>query len=131
TPPDSAPPRPALAWASSLRLASMHGLLLSGGEHHQAMTVRPGDTLSALFARAKLPATDWRQLLQLGGKTAVLRTLHPGDTLRYSRTADGHLATLSYHFRPAQRLHVERSAQKFDYSFSHDATPVRTFTCPG
>lgn len=59
-------------------------------------TVRPGDTLSALFGKAGLDKTECRRVMALGAPVKTLRMLHPGEQIRL-RSDGGHgLAELQY-----------------------------------
>lgn len=76
--------------------------------------VKPGDSLSLLFSRAGLPASDWRDLLKLGGKVNALRHLQPGDILGVRKAANGRLAALRYQSRRSSTpLLVQRSGGRF------------------
>jgi len=69
----------------------------------QTLTVRPGDTLSALFVRAGLDATQWVQVMALGKVVQTLETLHPGEQLRLRSDGAQGVAELRY---AADDLHI-------------------------
>ena len=59
-------------------------------------TVRPGDTLSALFGKAGLDKAECRRVMALGSAVKTLRLLHPGDRIRLRSDGKRGLAELSY-----------------------------------
>lgn len=60
--------------------------------------VRSGDTLSRILARRGVRHGSWQAVLRLGGRTAELTDLHPGDVIRICKAQDGRLDGLR--FRP-------------------------------
>lgn len=96
-----------------------------------SLTVAPGDSLSVLFERAEVPASDWMSLLKLDGEVNALRQLHPGDVIRIRKTADGHLAALEYRLDPLKTLHVERSGGQFESSVVKAPTTIRLVRAAG
>lgn len=117
-------------WSPSLRLNPTNGLLGANGGW-KSIKVKSGDTLSELFTRAGLPASDWIALLKLKGKVSTLRSLHPGDVLRYQKASDGHLAALEYALGPLTTLHIERANQQFSYSIKQKPKTVRVVRAAG
>lgn len=81
--------------------------------HWTAVTVRRGDTLAAIFARAKLSPRDLHRIMALGKPTAGLTMLLPGQRFRLRTGPDGTLQELVYHINKVQSLHVQRSATGF------------------
>lgn len=117
-------------WAAARRLAPLN-TLSSGSYEWQTVKVKSGDSLSELFSRAGLPATDWTALLQLQGKVGTLRSLHPGNVLHYKKSPDGHLAALKYALGPLNTLHVKRVDDHFTASVTHKAETVRVVRAAG
>lgn len=75
--------------------------------------VRPGDTLSHLFARNELSSDDLNAIMAVGGPTTRLRTLMPGDTLEVRASASGRVVGLSADIDESRRLEVERGTRGF------------------
>lgn len=95
----------ALAWLSGPASAAAPSVRDLGGGWLR-LTVQPGDSLSTLFQRAGLPASEWAQLLQLGEDTDPLRTLQPGESVDLLPGADGRLAQLRKALGPLATLVV-------------------------
>lgn len=77
------------------------------------LEVRPGDTLSRLFARNALSHDDLNAIMAVGGPTARLRTLMPGDRLEVRSSSAGRVVGLAVDIDEARRLEVERGARGF------------------
>ncbi|WP_324997745.1 M23 family metallopeptidase [Salinisphaera sp.] len=97
----------------------------------QQLTVHSGDTLSGVFARAGLGASQWRALLNLDTSTDALRHIHPGDTLNIRKTPAGKLAELRYRLGPIKTLHVNREGSKLRAKIEKRATQTREITATG
>lgn len=69
-----------------------------------------GDTLAGLFRQVGLGPSQWHALIALGNVTQPLLNLHPGDTFRVKKTADGRLAALQFRLGPTRVLIARRSA---------------------
>lgn len=117
-------------WSASLQLDPLNGRLGSN-THWQSLTVSSGDTLSELFTRAGLPASDWIALLKLDGKVNALRDLNPGDVLRYQKSSSGHLAALEYVLGPLKTLHIKRTNRQFFSSITQRPKSVRVVRAAG
>lgn len=72
-------------------------------------TVKPGDSLSRIFARAGLPAREWIALLDLGDNVEPLETLRVGETLEMRKTTNGRLAELRFKLNAVDTLSVSRN----------------------
>lgn len=81
----------------------------------QEVTVRPGDTLSAIFDRLKLGATELHALMNVDrAMTATLRQLQPGQVLRFQvDEARQRLTALHYDIDALTTLAVERGEEDF------------------
>lgn len=77
------------------------------------LTVRSGDSLSRLFAAHGLSANDLEAILMLGGPTARLIALRPGDAVRVRARTDGRIVALSAEVDETTWLEVERAARGF------------------
>lgn len=79
----------------------------------RTITVKQGDTLTALFSKAGISAKELHSILSLGEDAKTLVRLYPGETLKLKRGAEGQLQELLYEIDPASTLHVQRGAQGF------------------
>jgi len=61
------------------------------------LDVRKGDTLSDLFNRAKLSATDMMNIVNSGADGKKLTRIFPGQSVSYTLNDEGKLATLKHH----------------------------------
>lgn len=77
------------------------------------IVVRSGDTLSRLFDRHDLSGTDLRDVLAVGGPTARLKTLMPGDKLAVRATLGGSVVSLAVEVDETRRLEIERIPRGF------------------
>jgi murein DD-endopeptidase MepM/ murein hydrolase activator NlpD len=59
-------------------------------------TVRPGDTLEKLFAKAGIDKAECGRVMALGAPVKTLRLLHPGEQIRLRGKAGQALAELCY-----------------------------------
>jgi len=81
----------------------------------QDITVRAGDTLSAIFDRLKLSPRDLHSLMEADrSMTATLRQIRPGQVLRFQiDSAQQQLHALHYRIDPLTTLAVERKGDNF------------------
>jgi murein DD-endopeptidase MepM/ murein hydrolase activator NlpD len=80
----------------------------------QEVSVRPGDTLSAIFDRLKLSPRELYALMESDRKmTSTLRQILPGQTLRFQLDAERQLNALHYRIDPLTTLAVERTNDGF------------------
>lgn len=77
------------------------------------LMVRRGDTLGRLFAKAHLSANDMRAILALGGETARLKRIHPGQVIAVSHDDNGRIDSLSLKLDDDHKLAVEKSANGY------------------
>lgn len=77
------------------------------------LTVRSGDSLSRLFAAHGLSAYDLETILMLGGPTARLIALRPGDAVRVRAHGDGSIVALTAEIDESTWLEVNRAARGF------------------
>ena len=75
-------------------------------DQFQTFTVRPGDTLSALFERAGLDKSEYLRVMALGTVVSPLRVLHPGDRIRLRTAGTQDLAELRYTEGPLHSLEI-------------------------
>ncbi|HKJ75691.1 MAG TPA: hypothetical protein VKA64_00645, partial [Gammaproteobacteria bacterium] len=62
----------------------------------ETVTVRSGDTLSAIFDRAGLTPQQWHAIVRDGGKAERLQRLRPGERIAFW-TDDQGVTALDYH----------------------------------
>jgi len=79
----------------------------------RTVTVHSGDTLSRVFSRNGLPPTAWMDILKLGGDTAALKSLLPGEKIRLQVDDSGRLVALSYAMDDLHVLHVVRKGDGY------------------
>jgi len=77
-------------------------------------TIRPGDTLSSLFARAGLKPAVLHRVTSSSIETSALSRLKPGQHLQLRLTADGGIAELRHTIDPRRELRVTRNGSGFD-----------------
>lgn len=85
--------------------------------------IRPGDTLSGIFADRNIPKQVLHHLLEADNEYLALETLHPGTDLTFSFTASGELEKLSLHQDPAREVVFTRQE---DGSFSYQLVEAET-----
>ena len=86
------------------------------GAETMALTVRRGDTLGKLFAKAHLSADDMRAILAAGGESARLKRIHPGDVIAINHDDSGHILSLSMKLDDDHKLAVEKAAKGYQAS---------------
>lgn len=86
---------------------------LPSDESTNAVTVKRGDTLAAIFAHEGFSAADLAAIMGLGDATDALRRIYPGDRLQFTRTTDGALAKLDLLLPDNALLTVTRTAEGF------------------
>ncbi len=72
----------------------------------KSVTIRPGDSLSAVFSRLGLKSSDLYQIMALGKTTQRLKKIFPGDIIKVKLNANGQLNTLHYELDAARRLEI-------------------------
>ncbi|HEY3487421.1 MAG TPA: hypothetical protein VGL10_05095, partial [Gammaproteobacteria bacterium] len=80
-------------------------------EHWQIFTLKPGQNLAALCARAGIKAGDVHALMNLGNEVEVLNKLYPNDEISLQLTADGKLTALRYDIHQSKQLLVRRNSE--------------------
>lgn len=93
--------------------------------------VHRGDTLSGLFNRVGLAASQWRAMLALGDNVDALRHLNPGDEFHLRKTPDGQLATLHFPLGPTKMLLVSRTPDGLTAGIKHMPSTTRRITVDG
>jgi len=86
------------------------------GAETTALTVHRGDTLGKLFAKAHLSADDMRAILIVGGETARLKRIHPGQVIAISHDDSGRILSLSMKLDDDHKLEVEKTANGYQTS---------------
>ena len=77
------------------------------------ITIKPGQSLSAIFDGQGLPATDWIEILKLGSDAERLKKLKAGEEL-HLRVNAGHLAELKYDIDESHTLNIRRTGNGFE-----------------
>lgn len=97
----------------------------------QKLTVKSGDSLSSVFARAGLGARQWMGILQLKGRTGALKHLHPGEALEIRKTQGGHLDKLKFRLDDVETLIVSRDGNRLRAHVEHRPTSTRRIAVRG
>lgn len=82
----------------------------------EPVKIRRGDSLSVIFKRLKLPATELDQIIRLGPETKVLKRIFPGKLLNIRKDSENSLVALKYEINPLQTLVVHRVDSGFKAS---------------
>ena len=61
----------------------------------QSITVKPGESLALIFSRLGLSSNSLYKIMSLGKETSILKTLIPGDKLKF-HIEDNQLIALQY-----------------------------------
>nr|WP_282571390.1 peptidoglycan DD-metalloendopeptidase family protein [Methylonatrum kenyense] len=78
---------------------------------YQKVTVRSGDSLSAIFSRAGISAQETHRVTNADDRVKALRRIYPGDELLFHVDKDGRLQSLRYAMDSVRTLVVERDAE--------------------
>lgn len=79
--------------------------------HDSVVSIRNGDTLSAIFARNGLPSSLLHEIDQLGKSAEELQKIYPGKQITFSFTNTGEFAGLRYPLDAARTLDIRSTAQ--------------------
>lgn len=96
----------------------------------QTLKVKRGDSLSALFDKAKVKPSQLIELMKLEG-TDELRRLHPGDTIKIISNDEGQLVSLNYQIDTVRYLQVERTGEELTAGIHKHQIEVRTAYASG
>ncbi len=77
------------------------------------ITIKSGDSLSAIFSRAGLSAGELQRVMELGESVTVLKRIMPGKSLLFELDPAGQLQSLSYEENPLKHLMVVRNGDHF------------------
>ncbi|WP_425473082.1 peptidoglycan DD-metalloendopeptidase family protein [Vulcaniibacterium gelatinicum] len=77
------------------------------GDSWQVVSVRPGQTLGAIFEELDLPATLMHRILEHPGAKQALTRLRPGAELAFDLPADGGLRALRYDRDETHRVELQ------------------------
>ena len=92
----------------------------------QTLKVKRGDSLSALFDKAKVKPSQLIELMKLGPATDELRRLHPGDTVKIISDDEGQLLSLNYQIDTVRYLQVDRKGEDLNAGIHKHHIEVRT-----
>ncbi|MGI9331569.1 MAG: OapA family protein [Gammaproteobacteria bacterium] len=90
------------------------------------VTVLNGDSLSLIFKRENLSATDLGNMMSAGKQARPLTKLRPGQKLEFVTGADGSLQKLVHHADITRALQVTREGDAFH--FEEILTPLEVVT---
>jgi len=92
----------------------------------QELKVKRGDSLSALFDKAKVKPAQLLEVMKLGTETDELRRIHPGDTIKIMSDDQGQLIALNYQIDTLRYLQIERVDGKLTANIHKHDIEVRT-----
>ena len=78
----------------------------------QSITVKPGESLALIFSRLGLSSNSLYKIMSLGKETSILKTLTPGDKLKF-HIEDNRLLALKYEMELTKILKVSKKDNKF------------------
>ena len=78
----------------------------------QSITIKPGESLALIFARLGLSSNSLYKIMSLGKETSILKTLIPGDKLKF-HIEDNQLIALQYEMELTKILKVSKKDNKF------------------
>jgi len=79
----------------------------------QTIKVKSGDSMARIFKRAGLSASELHAILKSGSKAKKLRSIHPGQKLRFATGPDGQLQQLNYRINEVTTLEIKREQNTF------------------
>ena len=79
--------------------------------HDRIVSIRSGDTLSAIFARNGLPSSLLHEINQLGKQVKGLQKIYPGKQLTFSFNNKGEFSGLRYPLDAARTLDIRHTPQ--------------------
>jgi murein DD-endopeptidase MepM/ murein hydrolase activator NlpD len=91
-------------------------------EYWQTVTVRPGDSLSAIFDRTSVSPRTLYRIMQLGDDVKALKRIHPGEEIELQLDGDGQLVALKYQPNEIRTLRIKRRGK--DYALEIEEHPV-------
>jgi murein DD-endopeptidase MepM/ murein hydrolase activator NlpD len=89
------------------------------------VTVKPGDSLSAIFGRANLSPQDLHELLSGAKKATALSKIRPGQKLSFQINDEGKLEAMSFQVDKLNSLVFERSVSGFSTTELAETPEVR------
>lgn len=101
-------------------------LLVEPEEEWEEVVVKPGDSLSAIFARAKLTPQDLHEVLSTAPKSVALNKVRPGQRVSFQIADSGKLKALSLELDKINSLLFERGVTGFETSEISKTPDVRT-----
>ena len=87
---------------------SSHSVDLTQEPEWTTLTVKNGDSLSALFDKAKIKPDQLMEVLALGDDTRALTRLHPGNKINVIANEEGQLQALNFEMDSVRYLEINR-----------------------
>lgn len=81
-------------------------------EQWEIFTVRPGQSLDAIFRKQGFSATTLHEIMTLNAETRQLKKIRPGDLFEFHRHADGSLKRMRYAVDESRYLIIEHDGQQ-------------------
>ncbi|WDS35538.1 peptidoglycan DD-metalloendopeptidase family protein [Pseudoxanthomonas sp.] len=108
-----------------------HKLVATPGDNWQSISVRPGQTLSAIFESMGVPAGTLHRILGNKDAAAALRRLHPGDEIAFDLPEGGALRALRYDRDMATRIQLNVTDDSVEEKIIKRDVSVRTAVLSG
>lgn len=103
-------------------IASATKSVAGAGVETTELMVHRGDTLGRLFAEHHLNSDDMRTILAVGGDTAHLKHIYPGQIITVGHNDSGRILNLSMKLDDAHKLEVEQAATGYQASIAEIPT---------
>jgi murein DD-endopeptidase MepM/ murein hydrolase activator NlpD len=94
-------------------------------EFWQTVTVRSGDSLSAIFDRTGVSPRTLYRIMQLGDDIKALKRIHPGDEMELQLDGDGQLVALKYQPNEIRTLRIKRRGDDYALEIEEHALERR------
>lgn len=92
----------------------------------RTVTVRPGETVDAIFRAQGVSGADLQQLLGDSATGSALRHIHPGDEFAFAHASDGSLRALRFDRDEKTRVTVDFDADGMHQQTANHALEQRT-----
>ena len=117
--------------SSSEHLTQKEVNLFNAEHNWRDLKVGRGDSLSAIFDKAKIKPNQVVELMALGKETRVLRRIHPGDIIQVDVNEDGQLQALNFDIDSFRYLRVVRDEDVLTAKTIKHAIETRTAYATG
>lgn len=84
-----------------------------------SVKIKSGDSLSGIFKRHKLDASELHQIMRSGDDVRLLRSILPGQIIRLQIDADNSVQQLLYDINQLETLAIQRDGDGFVAAYHH------------